>query len=144
FISAPVALAAAAGFGLTYLLVSLVTQSRLRKNGREIATTYTQRVQTLQEGLGGIRDVILDRAQPLYVEKFGYFDSRLRDAQATNALIGAAPRFIVEGLGMMLVAVLALILNRQPGGLAVALPVLGALALGAQRLLPLLQQIYLG
>jgi len=144
FISAPVALAAAAGFGLTYLLVSVVTRHRLRQNSRAIATAYTERIQTVQEGLGGIRDVILDRAQRIYLERFGRFDSRLRDAQATNALIASAPRFVVEGMGMVLIAVLALILNRQAGGLAVALPVLGALALGAQRLLPLLQQIYNG
>src|SRR5262249_19249107 len=117
FISAPVALAAAAGFGLTYLLVSVLTRRRLRRNSMAIASAYTERVQTIQEGLGGIRDVILDRAQPIYVEKFGLFDSRLRDAQAMNALIGVVPRFIVEGAGMVLVAALALLLNRQPGGL---------------------------
>jgi ATP-binding cassette subfamily B protein len=40
--------------------------------------------------------------------------------------------------------VLALILHGQPGGAAASLPVLGALALGAQRLLPLMQQSYFG
>ena len=33
-------------------------------------------------------------------------------------------------------------LSRQAGGVATALPVSGALALGAQRMLPALQQIY--
>jgi ABC-type multidrug transport system fused ATPase/permease subunit len=42
----------------------------------------------------------------------------------------------------VLIAALAYALSRQVGGLATALPVLGALALGAQRLLPALQQIY--
>jgi ATP-binding cassette subfamily B protein len=43
---------------------------------------------------------------------------------------------------MMLIAALAYGLSRQAGGIATALPVLGALALGAQRLLPALQQSY--
>ena len=43
---------------------------------------------------------------------------------------------------MALIATLAIVLASRQGGLAVALPVLGAIALGAQRLLPLLQQIY--
>jgi ABC-type multidrug transport system fused ATPase/permease subunit len=45
---------------------------------------------------------------------------------------------------MVLIAGLALMLSRGPGGLVEALPVLGALALGAQRLLPLMQSIYQG
>jgi ABC-type bacteriocin/lantibiotic exporter with double-glycine peptidase domain len=144
FINASIALAAGFGFGLTYLVVSLATRRRLRINSQIIAAAQTQRIQTVQEGLGGIRDVLLDHAQPVYIEKFARVDTELRDAQATNALIGAAPRFVIESAGMVLIAALALVLNAQQGGLMTALPVLGALALGAQRLLPLLQQLYNG
>jgi ATP-binding cassette subfamily B protein len=48
----------------------------------------------------------------------------------------------MEVLGMVLVAALAYAFSRQPGGVTLALPVLGALALGAQRMLPALQQTY--
>jgi ATP-binding cassette subfamily B protein len=48
----------------------------------------------------------------------------------------------MEAVGMVMIAALAYALSRQVGGIATALPVLGALALGAQRLLPALQQIY--
>jgi ATP-binding cassette, subfamily B, bacterial PglK len=43
---------------------------------------------------------------------------------------------------MVLIAALAYGLSRQEGGIATALPVLGALAVGAQRMLPALQQTY--
>jgi ATP-binding cassette subfamily B protein len=48
----------------------------------------------------------------------------------------------MEALGMALIAVLAYALSVRPGGIAEALPVLAAMALGAQRLLPALQQAY--
>lgn len=144
FVNAPAALGSALGFGLIYLLVSLVTRRRLTRNGQIIAQASTVRIQTVREGLGGIRDVLIDHAQPIYVKKFARVDTALRDAQATNALIAAVPRFVVEGLGMVMIAVLALILSGQEGGLTSALPVLGALALGAQRILPLLQLVYNG
>jgi ATP-binding cassette subfamily B protein len=48
----------------------------------------------------------------------------------------------MEALGMVLIAALAFGLSRQSHGMSAALPVLGALALGAQRLLPALQQVY--
>ncbi|MCG3770859.1 MAG: Lipid A export ATP-binding/permease protein MsbA [Nitrosomonadaceae bacterium] len=43
---------------------------------------------------------------------------------------------------MILIAFLAYLMSRREGGMAMAVPVLGALALGAQRLLPVLQQAY--
>jgi len=144
FINIGVAVASGAGFGFIYLLVSLVTRRRLRRNGKIIADTATQRIQTVQEGLGGIRDVLIDRAQPIYVRKFARIDTALRDAQAANALIAASPRFVVEAAGMVMIVLIALFLSTGPGGLISQLPVLGALALGAQRMLPLLQIVYNG
>jgi ABC-type multidrug transport system fused ATPase/permease subunit len=143
-IDAKIALLAVAGFGLMYLGVTYATRGRLKANSATIANAQTQRVQTVQEGLGGIRDVLIDQAQAVYLDKFKHIDSALRDAQAMNVFIGAAPRFVIEACGMVLIAVLALVLSSGSGGLVAALPVLGALALGAQRLLPLLQLIYNG
>jgi ATP-binding cassette subfamily B protein len=48
----------------------------------------------------------------------------------------------MEALGMLLIAALAYFLAQQVDGVAKAIPILGALALGAQRLLPVLQQAY--
>ena len=69
-------------------------------------------------------------------------EHRLRLAQGSNGFISAMPRYVMEGFGMLFIAILAFALSRAPGGLATALPALGALAIGAQRLLPALQQGY--
>lgn len=45
---------------------------------------------------------------------------------------------------MVLIGAYAWYLSGQPGGVTATIPMLGALALGAQRLLPLLQQSYNG
>jgi ABC-type multidrug transport system fused ATPase/permease subunit len=141
-VNVKVAFGTAAVFGLIYFAVSKTTRAQLRLNGKIIAHNNTLRLKTVQEGLGGIRDVIIDQAQPVYVRKFAAVDTKVRDAQAINAMIGVTPRFVLEGLGMAAIALLALMLSQQKGGLDAALPTLGALAIGAQRLLPLLQQIY--
>lgn len=129
-------------FVLLYAAVSVATRRRLYRNADAIAETLQSRVQTLQEGLGGIRDVLLDHTQALFLAKFDRLDRKFRNAQAANQFIGAAPRYVIEAGGVVLIALLALYFSGQPGGLVAALPMLGALALGAQRLLPLLQQIY--
>lgn len=133
---------AAIGFGISYALIALVVRRRLKLNGERVAREQTQMVKALQEGLGGIRDVLLDGAQPMYCEIYRQADNPLRRAQGDSQFINASPRYAMEALGMVLIAALAYVLSQQKGGVANALPVLGALALGAQRLLPALQQSY--
>jgi ATP-binding cassette subfamily B protein len=137
-----VAMVATAGFGTSYGLINWISRRRLRLNSERIEREHTQVIKALQEGLGGIRDVLLDGTQPVYCAVYQKSDQQLRAAYGTNFFIAGSPRFTMEALGMVLIAVLAYGPSRHVGGIAAALPVIGALALGAQRLLPALQQIY--
>jgi ABC-type multidrug transport system fused ATPase/permease subunit len=139
-INPAVALIATLGFGGGYALITWFSRRRLRTNSQRIAREQTQLIKALQEGLGGIRDVLLDGTQPLYCEIYGRADQPLRQALGDNVFIAQSPRFAIEALGMVMIAALAYGLSRQPGGVSTALPVLAALAVGAQRLLPTLQQ----
>ncbi len=137
-----IALTAFGGFGLIYGFIIQITKKRLLLNSQINAHESTQITKYLQEGLGGIRDVLLDGSQETYCQIYSTADLALRRAQGNNMFISLSPRFGMEALGMMLIAGLAFSLSQEPAGIAKAIPVLGALALGAQRLLPLLQQVY--
>lgn len=137
-----IALAAFGGFGLIYAFIIWFTRSRLLIDSEHIARSSTQVIQSLQEGLGGIRDILIDGSQATYCQIYRNADHTLRRAQANNSFISSSPRYGMEALGMLLIAALAYTLARQTDGIAKAIPVLGALALGAQRLLPVLQQAY--
>jgi len=139
-----VAVVSGAGFATIYLMASVIARNHLRRNSNVIARTQGKRVQSMQEGVGGIRDILLDCSQPVFVDIYKRAEAGFRDARIRNAILAGAPRFIVEAVGMVLIAVVAVVVVQRPGGLTVALPVLGALALGAQRLLPLIQQVYGG
>ena len=137
-------LAAGVSIAIVYAVISAVTRARLRANSRLLAATAKDRVKLVQEGLGGIRDIILDRSQPLFEESFRIVDRRYRRAMAVNAFISQGPRFVIEAAGLTIIALIALAMSLRPGGILHAIPVLGALALGSQRLLPLVQQGYQG
>ena len=137
-----VAITATLWFGLSYAVITKVFRRALYVNSKRIAHEQTQVVKALQEGLGGVRDVLLEGAQPLYCEIYRRADQPLRRAQSDNAFISQSPRYAMEAVGMVLIAFLAYGLSRKGTGFAAELPVLGALALGAQRLLPALQQGY--
>jgi ABC-type multidrug transport system fused ATPase/permease subunit len=136
------ALISTLGFAALYRLITWMSRRRLELNSKRIADEHIRVVKALQEGLGGIRDVLLDGTQPVYCEIYGQADNRLRRAFGNNIFIAQSPRFAMEALGMVLLALLAYGASHRAGGVATALPALGALALGAQRLLPALQQIY--
>ena len=137
-----VALVAIIGFGSCYVMITALARRRLRRDSQRIDHEQTQVVRALQEGLGGIRDVLLDGTQPLYCDIYRRADYPLRRAQGDNMFVSVSPRFVMEAMGMVLIAALAYGISRSAQGIAAALPVLGALAVGAQRLLPALQQGY--
>jgi len=129
-------------FGLLYWCVIIYTRKTLQGNSQCIAEQSTQMVKSLQEGLGGVRDVLIDGTQEFYCKLYRNADISLRKASATNAFIGGSPRFVMEAVGMALIASLAYTISLRETGIAPVIPVIGALALGAQRLLPALQQAY--
>jgi ATP-binding cassette subfamily B protein len=142
---APVAtLFVAVTFIGTYLLVSAFSRQRLQMNSAMLATAYDERLKIVQESLGGIRDVIIDNSHAVYLREFDRIDSRLAAARATTESVILAPRYLIEIVGMALIAAVAVVIGRRDGGIGAALPILGALALGGQRLLPLVQEVYAG
>ena len=141
-INPAVTVIALVGFGAAYLLISSLVRRQLERNGQRIAVAAAQRIKALHEGLGGIRDVLLDGSQPFFTNYYEQADIPLRRSSANSTVIGYSPRYLMEAVGMVMITVLAYVLSRQDNGLASALPLLGALAIGAQRLLPALQQSY--
>lgn len=137
-----VAAAAMVSFGVGYGIIAWRSRRKLLANSRSIALDQTSVVKSLQEGLGAIRDVLLDGTQAVYCDTYGKAIRQLQRAGGENTYINQAPRYAMETLGMMLVAALAYVLTRDASNVGTVLPLLGALALGAQRLLPLLQLLY--
>jgi len=137
-----IALTSFGGFIIIYWSLYQLSRKNLQKNSQIIAHAANEYNKTIQEGLGGIRDVILDGTQKIFSNYFQktYYDYQIK--QASNQTLSLLPRFGVEALGMVLIALLALWLSYTTEGILSAIPILGALTLGAQRMLPLVQLIY--
>ena len=131
------------GFGCLYGAVAYASKKKLALNSRQAAAGQDKVTQVVQEGLGGIRDVLIDGLQEPYSRMYKLKDMRLRRALSNIAIMGGAPRPVIEAFGLALIALLAYVLTLQSEEMA-AIPVLGALALAAQRMLPLVQQAYAG
>ena len=129
-------------FGIAYLITAVYTSNRLDQNSKTIAEKQTFVVRSLQESLGAIRDVLLDGTQKIYKNLYSKSIRRLMKASGSNRFINQSPRYAMESLGMILISVFIVTIFIRDGGIATALPIIGVLGLGAQRLLPIMQQIY--
>ena len=144
WIDLSIALAVMLLFGGAYGALVILLRKELHTNGVRISAALNKQLKALQEGLGAIRDVLLDGSQDTYLQIYRQSDLPLRQLQAKNQYLGAFPRFTLEAFGMVAIALLGSVLVLQRGSGAAVVPLLGALALGSQRLLPALQQVYSG
>jgi ATP-binding cassette subfamily B protein len=128
-------------FLLTYGCLARLNRRRLRGISSR-ANQYSQHsLKAQQEGLGAIRDVLLEGSQAIVVEDFRQAERPLRLLEADADTLSGLPRFVLEAVGMVAIAGSVLWLLPR-GGVVAALPAVGAMALGFQRLLPAVQQMY--
>jgi len=137
-----IALGAIIVVGGCYRLIIVKTRETLRINGQKISQLNAESVKAIQEGLGGIRDVLLDGTQDIFESAYRQANRAMLQAQGANNFIAMSPRFLVEPIIMCAIAALSVIIAYDGDQLQRVLPLLGALALGANRLLPALQQSY--
>lgn len=144
FINPFVALTSILSIALLYTIIINITRDRLRKNSYVGAQESTNLIKILQEGLGGIRDTTINGTQELYCGLYRRADIALREAQSGNEIIVTTPRFVIETLSIIMISALAYSISLQPSGSPEVIAIIGTLALAAQRLLPVIQQIYAG
>jgi ABC-type bacteriocin/lantibiotic exporter with double-glycine peptidase domain len=127
---------------LIYILLTFATKNRLTQLGQLGVQNDKAIAQTLQESFGGIRDVLIDGTQEVFGEIYRRRHTKMAQLEISYATLASVPRYGIEAIAICTFAVVALLLTKDPGGFNNAIPALGAIALGAQRLLPLLQQLF--
>lgn len=141
-INRAVAIATMVTFAFCYLGIFWLFRVRILHNSAIIAENAPNVIRAIQEGLGGIRDVILDGSQEVYRAVYRRANDKLLLAQSHNSFMSVCPRYIIEAVGMVTIALFAYFLSQKADPGFGAIPVLGSLALGAQRMLPALQAGY--
>ena len=130
-------------FSLAYFILYRLVRQKLVSNGQKLSSVATERFRLMNEGFGGIKDVILlDRSHD-FVQRFHQSGKVFAQSEGTNIALSQVPRYFIEliAFGAMISLVLVLI-KVHSGNLGEILPILAVYALAAFKLLPALQQIY--
>lgn len=145
FINGFVALITLAIIGFSYLLIAKGTKKKLYANSKIIAQKIRTQIKCIQESLGAIREVLMSGTQDLYIKNYRSSDITLRITDSQNQFLASFPRYGLEGICMILISLLTIILiSFQKKESTELISVLGTLALGGQRMLPGIQQVYSG
>lgn len=142
FIEPIISLIAFSVLCIFYIPISIILKGRLERNSKIVDLGQKKIVRFIQEALGGIRNLILDKSHDFFIKKYNKIDFGLRSAVAQNKFLGSVPRYVIEALVVILMAFLGLYYAFQPNGMNEGLPILGFIALASQKLIPNMQQIY--
>ena len=128
--------------GLTYLLAIKKFRKKINYNSETIASYNELLIKFIQEGIGSIRDIILDSNQDSYLRLFTKADLKKRKLSSNNSFFGIFPRYAIEGLSIFIIAILSGIFSSSPKEGLPIIVILGTLALCSQKLLPSVQGVY--
>ena len=116
-------------------------QTILNKNSQIVTTSKIGQLKRTKESLDSIREILINGTQTFYLNRFQNTERLFRGKIAENNFFASFPRFIIEAIGLVFITLLAYLLGNKEGGEKV-LPLIGTIALGAQRLLPIIQGLY--
>ncbi|MDD3662908.1 MAG: ABC transporter ATP-binding protein [Candidatus Pacebacteria bacterium] len=138
-----VALSGIGIFTLAYLILYKIVKKRLQENGRNISTVATERFELMNEGFGGIKDVLLLGRNKDFIDRFANSGFKFAYARGNNMVLAQVPRYFMELLafGSMIALVLYLLIAHK-NNISMVLPILSVYALAGFKLLPAFQQIY--
>ena len=130
-------------FVVTYIILFRIVRMRLAIFGKATSDVTEQRFRLMNEGFGGIKDVLLLGRDADFIERFNKTGNILAYSQGTATAIIQAPRYLVEliAFGSIILLILYLMISYE-GNLGIILPILSIYAVGAIKLLPAFQQIY--
>ncbi len=136
------AVAVIAGLGGGYCLVYAAVQRRILDSGRIESELLARRTQLLMEALGAIKDIIVQRRQRFFQDRFESMSRTLSSVEAYIDTATHSPRHIMECLAVGGLVGAALLMSDAEGGIGPSLARLTFLGFAVYRLLPAFQQAF--
>lgn len=130
-------------FSSSYYILFKTVRKRLHNNGKIISETTSERYKLMNEGFGGIKEILLLGKQDFFVDDFHLTGQKFAKAQGLNIVLAQAPRYLMELVAFgSLIALVLFLFKFYEGNLSEILPILSVYALASFKLLPAFQQMY--
>ena len=137
-----VAIGAAAVLGGSYGLIYFGVRKRLQSYGRRQTLAGQGRTKALQEGFGGIKEIIVLNVRDLFSREFAKRCWEISKTAADTQIIGQSPKYVLECIAVGGLVAVAMALSSGSEGAGPWLAQISFLGLAAYRLLPALQAMF--
>ena len=124
-----------------YFVVAFFTKGIIKKESLILSDSNIKLNKSMQEGLGGIRDILLDGTQKYFGENYNKQDLKIRNSTVKINIITNTPNIVIQTVGISAIAILVSVLG-DDNKINSGLPLMGALAFGYLRISPALQIVY--
>jgi HlyD family secretion protein len=142
FIDPVVAVAAMTALGASYATLYAAARRRLWRNGHSEHQLRTERMRTVSEGFGAIKDVTLLGVQDFFAARFAQQSRRISSAGASTFTISQSPKYVLECVTVICLVAVALYVRSRVAATGPWVGQLTFVGLAAYRLLPALQQAF--
>jgi ABC-type multidrug transport system fused ATPase/permease subunit len=127
---------------LIYFILTVRSKKQLYRNSKIISENINIKTNSVATLLSSIRNVILDKLQIFFVKGFSDSDMKITKASTSNAVISSIPSMIFVNL-VLFIFVAILVSNVSLGlNFIDDISKYATLAFGAQKIMPLLNNIY--
>jgi HlyD family secretion protein len=142
FVDPVVAVTAMTGLGASYAAAYAAARKRLWRNGQYEHQLRTERMRTVSEGFGAIKDVTLLGVQDFFAARFAQQSRGISSAGASTFAIWQSPKYVLECVTVICLVAVALYLRSRVAATGPWVAQLTFVGLAAYRLLPALQQAF--
>lgn len=130
-------------FGIFYYLINLFTLKKVKKYSVDISKNIFIKYKSVSESFLTIREVILNNAFKLFLDKFHDSDKNYRKAQMGVGIISSLPKIILEFSGITFICFLSYYyINKNETNSNILIGYLGALVFALYRMLPMVNNLY--
>jgi ABC-type multidrug transport system fused ATPase/permease subunit len=129
-------------FIILYTLIIFFFKQKIIRNGSTTASEQIVNLRIVRETLNGFKDILINNNQNFYRNNFINSSNKLLGAKNENIFIFSVSRPIIETFLLSSIAFVIIINSNNYASLEKLLPILATIGVAAQRMLPILNQIY--
>ena len=127
---------------LFFIFIAFLNRNRILKNSEKISQNQDKIVSTFQDSVGYIGEIILYSLHNIFTTKFNKSSQQIAESQTYNANIQQSPRIYLEYLTLFCLVILIFYLNQSEFEIVNSFTLLAALGYGSQKVIPLINRVY--
>ena len=127
---------------LFYVTYNKAIKNKLAEDGQFITDNNSKQIKIINESIGSIRNIILENSYLIHFKKFRNINRSIKLVGANIEFLKRLPRFLIETIGIIVIALFIIILSFNSVEIINILSYLAVLAYAYQKLVPNINSIY--